>query len=681
MKKKILITSALPYANGPIHFGHIAGAYLPADVYARFERLNQRDVLYICGSDEYGVAITLSAEMANRTPKEHVDIFHEIIKKFFEKLDFSFDNYSRTTTEIHTKVVQRFFLDLYENGYIEEKTEDHLYSEKDKKFLADRYVIGKCPKCGYEFARGDECQKCSASYDAKDLINPKSKLTNSKLILKPSKHWYLRFDKFKDKLTTWIKDKDWKPNVLNFAKEYIKDVKPRAITRDFAWGVPVPLKEAKDKVLYVWFDAPIGYISATIEWAEKIGDPEKYKDYWFDKDTKFVNFIGKDNIPFHAVFFPAMEMGQNLPYKIVDDIPANEFLMLEKKQFSKSDNWYIDLKSFFEKFTKDQIRFYLASIAPENHDSDFSFKDFQNHCNSELVGKFGNFIHRTLTFIQRFSDAKIPKSFDLDEVDQKFLKDIHKSIDDIYGAYSTYKLRKATQIVMELSQIANVYFDHKKPWVLAKDETKKQTLYTCLNLCLKCIKALALMSSPIIPSTAQKIYQMLGYTEDLSKQSWMDIKKLKLEEGKKLNLPEVIFKKIEDTQIVEEMDKLQEKNEEQNLPIKSIEDLKKEISYKDFDKIDMRVGQIVEAEKIEKSEKLLKLQVDLGFETRQIISGIAKSIKAEDLIGKKVIVVANIKPTKLMGFESSGMILAAGENDDALEIPFIKDMEIGSSVC
>ncbi|NGX40963.1 MAG: Methionine--tRNA ligase [Candidatus Anoxychlamydiales bacterium] len=681
MKKKILITSALPYANGPIHFGHIAGAYLPADVYARFERLKGRDVLYICGSDEYGVAITLSAELANRTPKEHVDIYHEMIKDFFEKLNFSFDHYSRTTTEIHKKLSQEFFLDLYKNGYIEAKTEKHLFSEKENKFLADRYVIGTCPKCEYEFARGDECPKCSRAFDAKELKNPRSKLTNSKLILKPSKHWYMRFDKFKEKLSSWIKDKDWKDSVLNFSKEYIKDLKERAITRDSTWGVPVPLEEAKGKVLYVWFDAPIGYISATMEWAEKIGDKEKYKDYWFDEKTKLVNFIGKDNIPFHGVFFPAMIMGQKKPYKIVDDLPANEFLMLEKRQFSKSEKWYIDLKSFFEKFTTDQIRFYLASIAPETHDSDFLWKDFQMHCNSELVGKFGNFIHRTLTFIQRFADQKIPKSYALDDVDQKFLDDIIKSITDIDIAYSNYKLRKATQIIMELSQIANVYFDHKKPWKMAKDESKKEELFTCLNLCLKCIKALSLMTSPIIPTSSQKIWKMIGNESGLSQGKWDSVKNLNLEEGKKLPPPEVIFQKIEDEKVIEEMDKLKEALDDQNMPKKAIQDLKNEISYKDFDKIDMRVGKIIEAEKIEKSEKLLKLQVDLGFEKRQIISGIAKSITPDELLNKKVIVVANIKKAKLMGFESDGMILAAGEDDDSLEIPFIQDMEIGSSVC
>ncbi len=681
MKQKILITSALPYANGPIHFGHIAGAYLPADVYARYERLKGNQVLYICGSDEYGVAITLSAEMANRTPKEHVDIYHEINKNFFKKLNFSFDHYSRTTTDIHKRLAQEFFLDLYKNGYIEQRVEKHLFSEKENRFLADRYVIGICPKCEYEKARGDECPRCSSSFDARDLKNPRSKLTNSKLILKPSKHWYMRFDKFKEKLSIWIKDKNWKDSVLNFAKEYIKNLKERTITRDSIWGVPVPLKEAEGKVLYVWFDAPIGYISATMEWAEKIKDKQRYKDYWFDENTKLVNFIGKDNIPFHAVFFPAMIMGQNKPYKIVDDLPANEFLMLEKRQFSKSEKWYIDLKSFFEKFTTDQIRFYLASIAPETHDSDFSWKDFQMHCNVELVGKFGNFINRVLTFIQRFANAQIPKCFSLDSTDQKFLDNINKNIADIDFAYSNYKLRKASQIIMELSQIANVYFDHKKPWLLAKDKSKEKELFTCLNLCLKCVKALALMSNPIIPTSSQKIWQMIGNETNLSQERFENVRKLDLEQGKRLPHPEIIFKKIEDEKVIEEIDKLKEKKEDQNMSKKSILGLKKEITFKDFDKIDLRVGKIIEAEKVEKSEKLLKLLVDLGFEKRQIISGIAKSITPEELLNKKVIVVANIKKVKLMGLESNGMILAALEDDSNLKVVFVQDMDIGSCIC
>ncbi|NGX56973.1 MAG: Methionine--tRNA ligase [Candidatus Anoxychlamydiales bacterium] len=679
MKEKILITSALPYANGPLHFGHIAGAYLPADAYARFERLKGNDVLYICGSDEYGVAITMSADINKRTPQEHVDIYHNLNKKLFDKLNISFDNYSRTTWSGHTKTAQDFFLDLYNNGYIEKKVEDHLFSKEENTFLADRYVVGTCPKCGYDNARGDECQKCSASYEASDLKNPRSKITNSPLILKPSTHWYLRFDKFKDKLNKWIKDKPFKENVLNFSKEYINNLKPRAITRDSTWGIPVPLDEAKGKVLYVWFDAPIGYISATKEWAKKIGDENKWKDYWFDPKTKLVNFIGKDNIPFHSVFFPAMIMGQNKEYKLVDDIPANEFLMLEGKQFSKSDNWYIDLEDFFKNFSTDQIRYYLASIAPENHDSDFMFKDFLSKCNSDLVGKLGNFVNRVLVFIKNNLDKKIVDSKILLDEDKKFLNDINYLIDEANNAYSSYKLRKATQIIMELSSKGNIYFDFKKPWVLKK-ENKTDELHTTINLCLKCIKALSLISFPIIPTSANEIYKLLGFNDDLNNQNWQEVKKLELNVNKSILEPKLIFKKVEGKMIDDEIDKLKDTNEEKNLPEKSYEPLKDEITYPDFDKMDFRVGYIQEAHKIEKSNKLLKIIVDIGFEKRQIVSGIAKSINPDDLIGKKVIVLANLKPTKLMGIESQGMIIAAGDDVKNLEIPFLEKVEKGSIV-
>lgn len=680
MVEKFLITSALPYANGPLHFGHIAGAYLPGDCFARFQRLKGSDVLFVCGSDEYGIAITMSADLAGRSPKQQVDIFHEVNKNFFSILNFSFDNYSRTTWPGHIPTVQQFFLDLYNNGYIEEKIENHLFSLKENKFLADRYVMGTCPKCGFDKARGDECSQCGASYEATNLLEPKSKLTGAPLLLKPSKHWYLRFDKFKGKLADWIEQKKWKKNVINMAKEYIKELKPRSITRDSSWGVSVPLTSTEGKVLYVWFDAPIGYISATKEWAEKRNAPESWKDYWFDKNTKLIHFIGKDNIPFHTVFFPAMIMGQNLPYILPSEVPANEFFLLEGRQFSKSDGWYIDLEEFFKKFTSDQIRYYLAANAPETADSEFTWKDFQAKCNADLLGKLGNFVNRTIVFAKNNLEGKIPYLKSLDDLDKKFLEQINNFIDKADEAFNSFQLRKASQILMELAQTGNIYFDSKKPWVLAKDEKDKEKLHTTIALCLECIKALALISSPIIPQAAQEIWTFLGYTGEISKQIWAEVKNTQSPGGQKLLESKILFKKIEDDEISYQIEKLKkgicktQEKKEADLPA-----LKNEILYEDIDKVDLRVGEILSAEKIEKSKKLLKLQVDIGIDKRQILAGIAQSVDPQSLIGKKVIVVANLKPAKLMGMESQGMLLVGV--DEELEIPFINNLKPGSKVC
>ena len=534
--KKILVTAALPYANGPLHFGHIAGCYLPADCYARFMRMNGHDVAFICGSDEYGVAITLSAEQAGRTPKEHVDIFHATNKAFFDQLHISFDHYSRTTQPLHTKMAQAFFLELFDAGFIEEKVTDQLYSEADGRFLADRYVEGTCPKCGFENARGDECTSCGASYEATDLKNPRSKLTSSPLTRKATKHWFMRFDKFRDKLMTWIKDKPWKSNVLNFAIHYIKDLKPRAITRDSDWGIPVPLDGAEGKVLYVWFDAPIGYMSATKEWS-----PDRFDDFWLDPDTHFVNFVGKDNIPFHAIFFPAMLMGSTKPYKLVDDLPANEFLQLEGKQFSKSAGWTIDLESFFKSFSADQIRYVLAANAPETQDSEFAWADFQMRCNSELVGKYGNLANRVLVFIQRHGGGVIPEPGPKDP----FLDQIHALMDQIHAAYSSYHLRKASQLIMELCAAGNVYFDSNQPW---KD---KENAGPILYNCLECLKLLAISSFSIIPDTANQLWSLLGYNSTIK--TW---KNEPLKPGTPLPEPQVLFTKVEDAFIAKEQEQL-----------------------------------------------------------------------------------------------------------------------------
>ncbi|MGR3912022.1 MAG: methionine--tRNA ligase [Candidatus Rhabdochlamydia sp.] len=552
MTKKVLITSALPYANGQLHFGHMAGAYLPADCYARFQRLQGHDVLYICGSDEYGVAITLSAELAKRSPQEHVDHFHHLNHDLFKQLLFSFDHYSRTTWEGHLPTVQQFFLDLRANGYIEEKVTEQLFSQQDNRFLADRYVIGTCPKCHFDQARGDECPKCGASYEATDLKNPLSKLTKAPLSLKETKHWFLRFDLLKEPLSRWLLTRDWKPNVINFAKTYVDDLKPRAITRDSDWGVPLPLPDTEGKVFYVWFDAPIGYISATKEWAHHIGDEDAWKSYWQDPNTHYVQFIGKDNIPFHAVFFPAMVLGQNTDYKLVSELPANEFLNLEGKQFSKSDGWTIDLADFFKQFTADQIRYTLAANAPETQDAEFTWKDFQLRCNSELLGKYGNLSNRILVFLQNKCEGIIPSH----TVDSDFMKILHDKVEEIRVAYDTYHLRKAASLIMELAQIGNVYFDAQKPWTLAKSEETLGKMYEVLATCLECLKCLALVSSPIIPESAQMLWEMLGNTSALSKEVWDEVLNAPLTSGKKLLPPSILFKRVEDEQIKLEEDKL-----------------------------------------------------------------------------------------------------------------------------
>jgi methionyl-tRNA synthetase len=671
---KILITSALPYANGPLHFGHIAGAYLPGDCYARFERLKGSDVLYICGSDEHGVAITLSAEMAHRTPKAHVDLYHSVIKSFFDKLGMSFDYYGRTTCPGHVATTQDFFRALNEKGYIEEREEDHLYSEAEKRFLADRYVIGTCPKCGYTEARGDECQRCASSYEATDLKNPKSKLTGSPLTLRKSKHLYLRFDKFKEPLKAWLQTKEWKENVVHFASSYINDLKPRAITRDSDWGIPVP--GHPNKVFYVWFDAPIGYISITQEWAQKTGHPDRWKEYWLDPKTKLVEFIGKDNIPFHAVFFPAMILGQSLPYKLPDELPANEFYLLEGRQFSKSDNWTIDLEDFFSKYTPDQARYAIAANAPETSDAEFSWKDFQMRCNSELLSKLGNFINRVLVFAKDHCHSTIPPA-SLTPPDNLFLSQMDNLVDLAATHFEHFQLRKACQTLMELAQLGNVYFDAKKPWSAAKDPALRASLETTISCSITCIIRLALIASPIIPTTAQAIWELLGFTTNLSSQNWQHLRSLTAPPRQHLPPPTILFRRIEDAEIEEQIAKLGPKKQVSmsttTLPFKP------PIQFPDFEKLDLRVAQVLEATPVPKSKKLLKLLVDLGSEKRTIISGIALSYTPSQLLNRKLIIVANLPPATIMGIESQGMVLAAG-HDGKLELPSFEHLPPGSPV-
>jgi methionyl-tRNA synthetase len=671
VKEKILITAALPYANGAIHFGHLAGAYLPADCYARFKRQEGNDVLFICGSDEYGIAITFSAEAAGRTPQQHVDIFHNLNKKLFEKMELSFDHYSRTTWKGHVESTYQYFQDLKNNGYIEERETEQLYSEKDGKFLADRYVVGTCPKCGFEAARGDECTKCGASFEAQDLKNPRSKISGAPLILKKTKHWYLRLDLFREKLLLWLEKKAWKPNVINFIKSYIQDLKPRAITRDTSWGIPLPLPGTEGKVLYVWFDAPIGYISATRELGELRGNKELWREWWCDEKTRLIQFIGKDNIPFHAVIFPAMTMGQNLPIKLVDELPANEFYNLEGKQFSKSDKWYIDLEDFLLRYSADQIRYAILSNAPETQDSEFTWKDFQARVNSDLVGKFGNFINRTLVFIRNNLGTTLPKRGALAPEDEKFLSTLRTLAGDIKECFSTFRVRKACALIMEMAAAGNVYFDMKKPWVDAKDASRRLQMETTLSCLLECAKLLALVSSPVIPDSADKIWKMLGFEKALSSLTWDEIIAL-APETMKIGDPLLLFRKIEDEEIEKELEKFKV-DHKQGAPQKAL------VTIDDVRKIELRTGRIVSADKIEKSKKLLKLAVDLGTEVRQIVAGIGASYEPEALIGKDIVVVANLESARLMGVESQGMVLVAS-SPDGLKLLEAKGASAGSLI-
>lgn len=662
---KILVTSALLYANGPLHFGHLVGAYLPADVYTRAMKLMGHKVLFISGSDEYGFAITMSAELAGRSPKDHVDHFHAVNKELFQKLDVGFDHYSRTTWSGHVEPVQNFFLDLLKNGFIEERETEQLYSPEEGKFLADRYVVGTCPKCGFDKARGDECTSCGSSFEATDLKNPKSKLSGKPLVLKKTTEWFLLLDKMKHRLTEFVKKKEWKPNVLNFVLEYIKDLRPRSITRDMNWGIPVPLEGTEGKVLYVWFDAPIGYVSATKEYALMQGDPNLWEEYWLDPETKLVHFIGKDNIPFHAVIFPAMCLGQNMPLKLVDELPANEFLNLEGRQFSKSDNWTIDLEEFLKKFSKDQVRYALAANAPETSDAEFSFKDFQNKCNNDLVGKLGNFVNRTLTFIHK--NGLKPK---LHAKDHNFVGRLHDLVKEAKESYFNFRMRRATQVLMEIAQSGNVYFDQRQPWQMIKDPTKREELENVLYHCLECIKLLALVGYPIVPSSAEKVWGLLGYSGKITDHSWDDIVKMSVYTDA-LPEPALLFGKVEDEVIEAEIKKLHEG--------KKKTPAKETVPYEAFDKLDFRVGTIVSAERVAKSDRLLVLKVDIGTEERQIVAGIGKAYDPKKIIGKKVIVVTNLQHAKMMGVTSEGMVLT-GTSEDLLELPLIESLPNGTRV-
>ena len=671
-KQKVLITAALPYANGAIHFGHLAGSYLPADCFARFSRLMGNETCFICGSDEYGVAIALSAEMAGKTPQEHVDHFHAVNKALFSALGISFDHYSRTTWAGHNATVENFFLTLLKNGYVDASESDRLYCEGDGRFYADRYVVGTCPKCGHSEARGDECTACGASYEAEDLKNPRTKIGGKPLVKKSTRHWFLRLDLFKDRLLKWLETKSWKPNVVNFIKKYIEDIRPRSITRDMKWGIPVPLPEASGKVFYVWFDAPIGYISATKEWAESIGDPVRWESYWLDPACRLVQFLGKDNIPFHGAVFPAMLMGQDLPYKLVDEMPANEFYMLAGRQFSKSEGWYIDVADFLERYSADQIRYAIASNAPETQDSEFTWKDFQNRCNADLLGKFGNFVHRTLVFAKNVCHGTVPEPKDLAEDEVQFLERCRELASQAKAAYAQFRLRKASSVIMELAQLGNVFFDMKKPWAKEQDP---QTIANTISCCLECVKILSLISLPIIPTASAEIVALLGLEPQFQTRGFDDQMAFILPAGHRLGAPKPLFRKIEDEEIAREEAKLQ--------PQKPQEPAASEaptVSIDEFHRVNMEVVEVLRAEVAPKSQKLLLLHVLTSTGPRQIVSGIAQFFKPEELVGKRLVACLNLPTARIRGLESQGMILAATGPDGKVALLETPSSSVGAKV-
>ena len=653
------ITAALPYTNGPIHIGHLAGVYVPADIYARYLRGIGKDVAYVCGSDEHGVAIPMKAKKEGVSPEELIDKYHGIIKKSFQDFGISFDNYSRTSAQIHHQTASDFFLKLYEQDDFIEETTAQLYDSEAAQFLADRFVIGTCPKCGYEEAYGDQCENCGSSLNATDLINPKSVLSGAAPSLKDTKHWFLPLDRYEEFLRSWILEghkKDWKPNVYGQCKSWIDEgLKPRAVTRDLDWGIPVPLENAEGKVLYVWFDAPIGYISSTREWAKREG--RDWEVYWKSPDTKLVHFIGKDNIVFHCIIFPSMLKAHG-DYVLPENVPANEFLNLEGQKLSTSKNWAVWLHEYLEEFSdmQDVLRYTLTANAPETKDNDFTWKDFQARNNNELVAIFGNFVNRVVVLTHKYFDGQVPQHTGLNEEDLQLLAEIRKFPDILADSLERYRFREGSQELMNLARLGNKYLADEEPWKVIKEDPErvKSIIYTGLQVAA----ALSVLSEPFLPFTAVKLRKMLGVELDTDL-SWTSVqsKENLLEPGEQLNKATLLFRKIEDQEIQKQLDKLEATKKANEQTNDEIMDQKETISFDDFSKMDMRVGTILEASKMPKTKKLMVLQVDTGLDIRTVVSGIAEDFEAEEIIGKKVTVLVNLAPRPLRGVESQGMIL------------------------
>jgi methionyl-tRNA synthetase len=656
MSKRYTITAALPYTNGPLHIGHLAGVYVPADIYARYLRLKGHDVAFICGSDEHGVPITIKAKKEGVTPQDIVDHYNANIKASFKEFGISFDNYSRTSAKIHHETASEFFTTLHGKGEFIEETNAQLYDAEAGQFLADRFVVGTCPKCGNEESYGDQCEACGTSHNATDLIKPKSAITGATPSLKETKHWFLPLDKHEAFLKEWILEghkSDWKPNVYGQCKSWIDDgLRPRAVTRDLDWGIPVPVKGADGKVLYVWFDAPIGYISSTKEWAQREG--KDWEPYWKDKDTTLVHFIGKDNIVFHCIIFPAMLKAEG-SYILPTNVPANEFLNLEGQKLSTSKNWAVWLPDYLKEFPEKQdvLRYVLTATAPETKDNDFTWKDFQARNNNELVAIFGNFINRVVVLTNKYYDGVIPTPNAFLEVDKETLKTLQSYPEIISKSTERYRFREASQELMNLARLGNKYLADAEPWKVVK--TAPERVQTIMYVALQIAAALAVVSEPFLPRTSQKLKTMLN----LEPLTWADIENGDplLKSSHQIGEAYLLFVKIEDTEVEYQLEKLAQSKLANEIANKVIEPQKETVSFEDFSKLDIRVGTIIEAKKMPKAKKLLVLQVDTGVDVRTIVSGIADSFTAEEVIGKRVTVLINLAPRALRGVESQGMIL------------------------
>ena len=665
-KKRYTVTAALPYANGPVHIGHLAGVYVPADIYVRYLRSKGQDVVFVCGSDEHGVPITIRAKEERVPPQEIVDKYHAVIKKSFEDFGVSFDIYSRTSSDIHNKTAAEFFTKLHAKEEFEVKESEQYYDEKNEQFLADRYIIGTCPNCAFEHAYGDQCESCGSSLSPSDLKNPRSALSGGKPVKKATKHWYLSLDKYEPWLKEWIIDghkKDWKPNVYGQCKSWIdQGLHPRAVTRDLDWGVPVPLKDAKGKVLYVWFDAPIGYISATKEWALASG--KNWEDYWKDENTKLVHFIGKDNIVFHCIIFPSMLKAEG-SYVLPDNVPANEFLNLEGDKISTSRNWAVWLHEYLKELPgkEDVLRYVLCASAPETKDNDFTWKDFQARNNNELVAILGNFINRVLVLTKKYYDCKVPDRGELFDIDQKVIDKLHLYPNKIAGSIEKYRFREALSYLMDLARVGNKYLADTEPWKLIKETPDR--VATILNISLQLAASLSVLGNPFLPFSMQKLQKMLNIRDT----SWQVAGKVDLlEKDHQMEEPILLFDKIEDEIVTAQVGKLEATKKENEVNNQPIAQAKDEIEFDDFMKMDVRVGTVVAAEKLKKSKKLLKLTVDTGLDERILLSGIAEHYQPEDIVNQQVCVLINLKPRKMMGIESQGMVLMAEDKDGSLRL-------------